>query len=277
MNPSTILVPLDGTSRATAALSVARAFAELEGATLHIVHIGETTVPQSALLERLDLMPEQLRGCVLDQATGPPAASIVRLAGEHRNVFIVLCTHTATDKTRGALGRVAEEVLRDAPCPVVLLQPERGLEPWTLRKILLPHDGTPTTAAAISSAADLASRADAELLVLHVAEPGARRPAEPGTLVTPRYLDQPQHEWSCWEREFLERLAALGHCPAGARLRLLLGTGEPGAEIMRAVDAHDCNLIVLGWHGQLTEEHGSTMKAVIREARCPVFVLRVEP
>ncbi len=277
MKVPTILVPLDGSSRATVALPVARAFAELEGATLHIVHIGEATVPPSAVLEKLGLTPEQLRGCVLDQATGPPAARIVRLAGERGNVLIVLSTHTATDKPRGALGRVAEEVLCKAPCPVVLVQPERGVEPWLLRKILLPHDGTPTTAAAVSPAADLAIQAGAELLVLHVAEPGARRPTEPGTLVTPRYVDQPQHEWSSWAREFLERLAALGPCPAAVRLRLLLGTGEPGVEIVRAAEEHDCDLIVLGWHGQLAAEHASTLKTVIREAGFPLFALRVEP
>lgn len=277
MKVSTILVPLDGTSGATVALPVARAFAELEGGTLHIVHIGEATGYPGALLESLDLTPEQFHGCVVDQATGPPAAGIVRLAGEHADVLIVMCTHTATHKPRGALGPVAEEVLCDAPCPVVLVQPERGLAPLVMRKILLPHDGTPTTAAAVSPAADLAIRAGAELLVLHVAEPGARRPTEPGTLVTPRYVDQPQHEWSSWAREFLERLSALGACPAALRIRLVLGTGEPGEEIARAVREHDCDLVVLGWHGQLAAEHGSTMKTVIREASCPLFAIRVEP
>lgn len=277
MKMSTILVPLDGSSRATVALPVARAFAELEGATLHIVHVSETTAPSSATLEKLGLTPEQLHGYVLDQATGEPAARIVQLAGEHEDVLIVMCTHTATDKPRGALGRVAEEVLCSAPCPVVLLQPDRGLEPWVLRKILLPHDGTPTTASAVSHAARLAIRADAELVVLHVAEAGTRHRAEPGTLATPRYVDQPQHEWSSWEREFLERLAALGSCPAAVQLRLRLETGEPGAEIARAVQEHDCNLIVLGWHGQLSGERASTLKMVIQEAACPLFTVQIEP
>jgi len=277
MTSASILVPLDGTSPAAAALPVARVFAELECATLHIVHIGEPTVPPNAVLERVGLTPDQLHGSVLDQATGPPAARIVQLAAEHRSVLIVLCTHTATTRARGALGRVAEAVLRDATCPVVLVQPGRELRPWVLRKILLPHDGTPTTAAAVSPAADLAIRAGAELLVLHVTEPRARAPTEPGTLVTPRYVDQPQHEWSSWASEFLERLAALGNCPATVRLRLLLGMGDPGAEIVRAIKERECDLVVLGWHGRMAPERAVTMKTVIREGSCPVFVLRVEP
>jgi nucleotide-binding universal stress UspA family protein len=250
--------------------------AELEGATLHIVHIGEPILPRSAVIEKLSLAPEELRGLVIDQVTGSPAARIIELAEERGSALIVLCTHTAVDRPRGALGRVAEGVLRDAPCPVVLVQPERGLTPWALRKILLPHDGTPTTAAALAPAADLASRAGAELLVLYVAAPGGRQPAEPGTLAAPRYVDQQHHEWSSWASEFLERLTALGACPLAMRCRLLLGAGEPGAEIVRVAGKQGCNLIVLGWRGHLEAKRGLTMKAVIRNAACPVFVLRVE-
>lgn len=276
MNPPTILVPLDGTEHALVALPVARTLAELESATLHIVHIGEPALPPSTVLEKLGLTPEQLRGSVVDQATGRPAARIVQWATERGSTFIVLCTHTAVGRPRGALGRVAEEVLRDAPCPVVLVQPERGLGPWALHKVLLPHDGTPTTAAALAPAADLAHRAGAELLVLHVAAPGGRQAAEPGTFATPRYVDQPQHEWSGWAREFLERLTALGDCPLAVRLQLLLGAGEPAAEIVRVVKEQDCSLVVLGWRGHLEARRGMTVKYVIRDAACPVLVLRVE-
>ena len=276
MNAPTILVPLDGTSNAVAALPVARRFAELEGATLHIVHIGEPTASPNAVLEALGLTPEQLHGCVLDNAAGPPAVRILQLANEHRAILMVLCTHTAAAKARGALGGVAQAVLRDAPCPIVLVHPDRGLKPWAVRAILLPHDGTPTTAAAISPAAALAIRADAELSVLHIAEPQAQRSTEPGTFVTPRYVDQPQHEWPSWAREFLQRLAVLGHCPAAARLRLILDTGDPGTEIVRVVEKHGCDLVVLGWRGSMEAEHAATMRTVIRDCGCPVFIVRVD-
>ena len=37
----TVLVPLDGSTHATAALPVARVLAELEGASLRILHVGQ--------------------------------------------------------------------------------------------------------------------------------------------------------------------------------------------------------------------------------------------
>ena len=45
-------------------------------------------------------------------------------------------------------------------------------------------------------------RGRAELLVVHVTDVRAA-PAEPGSLTTPRYVDQPQHEWPAWASEFI--------------------------------------------------------------------------
>ncbi len=276
MRPPTILVPLDGAPAATVALPVARSLASLEGATLHVVHIGEPEIPSSAVPERLGLTPEELRGCVFDHVSGRHAERIVQLARERESIFIVLCSHTAPLHPPHVLGPVAETMVIAAPAPVVLVSPMRGRQPWTLRKILLPHDGTPTTAAALAPAADLAYRAGAQLFVLYVAAPAARQPVEPGTLAPPRYVDQQQHEWASWAREFLERLTTLGRCPAAVRPKLLVGAGEPAGEILRTVAQQQCDLIALGWHGRLDGEHAPTMKAVIRDAPAPILLLRVE-
>ncbi|MBI4498330.1 MAG: universal stress protein [Chloroflexi bacterium] len=273
----TIIVPLDGTTHALAALPVAQALAELEGAMLHVVHVAEPVLPPRELLAKLGLTPERLRGSVIEQEVGAPAAGIVKAAREWQSVLVVMCTHTGLDKARGQLGSVAEATLYDAPCPVALVRPERGLEPWTVRRVLLPHDGTPVSAAAIGPAADLAHRAQAQLDVLHVSAPGAARPVEPGTFAMPRYLDQPQHEWPAWAREFLERLRGLGHLPAARRLHLFLAKGDPGTEVVRFARDHQSDLIVLAWRGHLEAARAATVKAVIGDTPCPVLVVRVEP
>lgn len=275
--PPTVVVPIDGSVHALVALPVARGLAEVLGATLHVVHVAERILPPRELLPRLGVTPEQLRGSVIHQATGRPAEGIILLARELNSVLIVMCTHTGVEEPVGELGPIALEVVGYAPCPVVLVRPERGLRSWALRRILLPHDGTPTTAAAIGPAADLAHRANAELLVLHVAAPGAPRPAEPGTFAAPRYLDQPQHEWPAWTREFLARMMSLGHPPEAVKMRLFLASGDPGAEIVRFAEARNADLIVLGWRGHLEAERAATIKAVVRDTPCPVMILRVTP
>jgi nucleotide-binding universal stress UspA family protein len=186
-----------------------------------------------------------------------------------------MCTHTSADKPRGALGSVAREVLMRAPCPVVLVHPERGLRPWRLHRLLLPHDGTPTGAAAIRPAAALALRAGAELAVLHVAARGAGRPGEPGSFAAPRYVDQLQHGWPEWTREFLERLRAVGRCPAALTTRLFLATGETGPAIVEFATSQGSDLIALAWRGVLEPGRAVTARAVIGGAPCPIVVFRV--
>lgn len=272
----TIIVPLDGSVPALAALPVAKRLAEQEGATLHLVHVEGRVHSPRDVLSQIGLTPEEVHNSVLNHLTGPPAVSIVHQATEHQSILIVMCTHTGLAKPDSGLGLVAEDVLRLAPCPVVLVSPGRGMHPWILRQILLPHDGTPTMAAAILPAVDLAEYSGAELWVLHVAAPRTAPPVEPGTIRAPRYLDQPQHEWPAWTREFLGRLYALGHPPEDMTLHLSLAKGEPSQEIVRFATEHESDLIVLAWRGHLEAERAATLKAVIQAAPCPVFILRVE-
>src|ERR671925_922288 len=141
----TIVVPLDGSVHAQAALSVARALAPLVGATLHLVHIGEPALPHRELLRKLGLAMDDVRGTVVEQAGGEAAASIVRLAQGPVCAYIVMCPHTGQQQSAGDLGGVARDVLHMASCPIVLIPPARDQRPWQLRSIVLPHDGTPTT------------------------------------------------------------------------------------------------------------------------------------
>jgi nucleotide-binding universal stress UspA family protein len=274
---ASILIPLDGTVQALSALPVAQTLAELGEATLHIVHVHEHSVPVHELLSRLGISAEECVGCVVEQATGPPAERIIDLARELGGDLLVLCTHTATHQRSDTLGHTSRAVLASASCPVVLTHPDRGRQSWPLRRIVLAQDGTPASACAIDAAATIARRGDVELLVVHLAAPRAGQPTEPGTLTAPQYVDQPQYEWPAWGREFLERLIALGHPPPTVRLRLVLGSGAEGTGVVRVAREQHADLIVLAWHGHLEGGHASIVKAAIRDAHCPVLVVRARP
>jgi nucleotide-binding universal stress UspA family protein len=269
----TVLVPLDGSIDATAAIPVARGFGELLNATVALLHVSDDALTPAALVERMRLSSEDVPGLIVEHRPGAAAAEIVKAAGERHAAMIVMCPQIRTDLRWRALGSVAAAVLRAAPCPVVLVPSARGRKRWELHRLLVPHDGTPTSAATIGPAADLALKAEAELVVLHVATPGAETPTEPGTLVSPRYIDQPQHEWPAWAREFLARLCAVGGARDGTEMRLAVAHGEAGAAIVNF--ARQSDLIVLGWRGVLEPDRARTMKRVIRDTTCPVIVFRV--
>jgi hypothetical protein len=58
-------------------------------------------------------------------------------------MLIVISAAAPPDGPLDALGSIVEDVLRTAPCPVVLVPSIRGRgHPWALRQLVLPHDGT---------------------------------------------------------------------------------------------------------------------------------------
>jgi nucleotide-binding universal stress UspA family protein len=270
-SPKTVLVPLDGSVAATAAIPVARGFAELLHATIAVLHVSDDVLTPAALVERMKL--PDLRGLVVERRPGSAAAVIVQEAAERHAAMIVMCPQIRTDLPSRPLGSVAEAVLRAARCPVVLVPSTRGHKLWALHRLLVPHDGTPTSAAAMGPATEFASIAAAELVVLHVATPGVEHPTEPGTLVSPRYVDQPHHEWPAWGREFLDRLRAIGGARDGVEIRLAVAQGDAGSAIVDFAQQSD--LIVLGWRGVLEPERARTVRCVIRDTVCPVIMLRV--
>jgi nucleotide-binding universal stress UspA family protein len=272
-SPKTVLVPLDGSAHATAALPVARGFAELLHATMAVLHVSDDALAPTALVERMKLSGEDMHGCVVEQRSGAAAAAIVEEAGERHAAMIVMCPQIRTDLPARALGSVAAAVLCTAPCPVVLVPPARGHQGWALHRLLVPHDGTPTSAATMGPATDFAAMAAAEVIVLHVATPGLAPPAEPGTLVSPRYVDQPQHEWPAWAQEFLDRLRAVGGGRNGVEIRLAVAQGDAGLAILDF--ARQSDLVVLGWHGVLEPDRARTLRRVIRDTVCPVIVFRL--
>lgn len=270
-----VLVPLDGTEGARSALPVGAALAEALGSVLHVVHVTEGE-PRSAreLARGLGLSPRAAEHLVVEALAGPPGQAIWCAAERLGARLITLCTHTVAGAPSDKLGHVAREVLERAPCPVVLVRPERGAASFTPRRLLLPHDGTPTSAAAAPFATELAQATGATLHVLHIATAAKRQERERGTLAAPRYLDQPQHEWPAWSREFLERLGSGVSLPTGVNLHL--AHGAPEEEVLHFAEAQAMDLILVSWRGRFEGDRARVVKAALFSGLAPVLVLRVE-
>lgn len=277
MTEPLILVPLDGSAHALSALPVADALGQALGASLRILQVTSGAPPSlGALAQSLGLEGAAHRAWSLEARAGDPSEGILETACEAGARLIVMCTHTASARPTAMLGHTALDVLRRAPCPVVLVSPAQDLKGWRPRRILLPHDGGTAADIAVGPAAEIARAADAELLIVEVGAPGVGSPVEPGSFPVPRYVDQAQHEWSSWTDEVLARLARL--CPDGplkARLQVL--GGDPGREILRVAADQSVDLIVIAWKGAWSDERAHTLKAIVRDAPCPVMVVRAEP
>ncbi len=212
------------------------------------------------------LQPRNCTPVVFDCLTGNPAEMIVEAARAAPASLLVLRA-CPDDTKRGSMGTVAERILNAAPASLLLIVPDRREEPWSIRRILVAHDGTPTADSSIGAASDLAARAKAEVIAMHVVAPTSAQPQEPGSLTAPRYMDQPQHEWPAWASEFLNRMLALGAPPTAVTIKLLVTGGQPGSELAHFARENSVDLGVVTWQAHWEEPHAGTLKAVKSKSR----------
>jgi nucleotide-binding universal stress UspA family protein len=269
----TLVLPLDGSSAAKAALPVARRMARLYCATLQIVYVGEQLQGPRQTLQELGIAPEELRGALLDQLSGDPAKAILETLRRCHAPLLVMATHTGNHHEEALLGSVAELLLNCHLDRVLLVAPERGERDWHIHRVLLAHDGSPRSEVATAEAADVALRAGAEVLAMHVAAPRSPDELAPGSIPAPRYLDQPQHEWPAWANEFLDRMMALGASPVKVRFKLMVTGGQPGSEIADFARENQADLVVAAWHGGWDAEQSGALKVIVRRCNTPVLLV----
>jgi nucleotide-binding universal stress UspA family protein len=272
-DPRPVIVVLDTTARSAAILPVVRTMLELLEASACIVPLD----PEAATLARLrERLPDLARLAVSEcgKPSADPAEAIIRAVGERNGRGIIMALH-ADPASDSGLEAFNETVLREMRCPILLVPAQGRPAEWRLRRVVLPHDGSPEVGRAISPAVRLAERAGATLLVLHVS--GTGQPSEaPGSLAAPRYVDQPHHEWPAWAEEFLERMAALCGKAAEVPMEMFVASGEPGPEVVRFTREHGGDLVVLPWHGSLAPDHARTLRAIMRDPPCPLVMLPAE-
>jgi nucleotide-binding universal stress UspA family protein len=120
-----ILIPLDGSSVAESALPRAEALARLASSTLYLVRAAapEDEALAAAYLARI-ATEVRARGLVAETvvATGRPADVVVGEAAKRAIDLIVMTTHGRSGPGRWVLGSVADEVLHNAPAPVLLVR-----------------------------------------------------------------------------------------------------------------------------------------------------------
>src|SRR5262245_50446388 len=139
MNMHTVLFPTDFSEASRRAFSAACALARDHGARLVVLHVVPSgtyefaSIATLGQLENSEQFTEDMRHNLqhlqppvggppvqYKVATGDPATVIVEAAKDMGCDMIVLATHGRTGLRRLLMGSVAEQVMRRAPCPVML-------------------------------------------------------------------------------------------------------------------------------------------------------------
>jgi nucleotide-binding universal stress UspA family protein len=237
-------------------VAASRALAVAAGWDARAVHVRE---PGGVELGSADLDDLEVIDLVGD------AADEISVLVEKADIEVVAVGLRA--EAASSLGHLAEALLGSMPAPLLLVRP--GMRPLTtLRRLLVPLEGSPSASEAMRRADDAFCTRGREIVMLHVVT--SDLPGERGSYPAPRIVDQEHYEWSAWQEEFCMRFS---QCPEGGRHRVCVRVGDPAQTIAEEAAADGAELIVLSWSGSFAGGHGAVVKKLLETAPCPVLVV----
>jgi nucleotide-binding universal stress UspA family protein len=252
----TLLIAVADTVADAELLASARGLAEAAGWDARAVHVREPGGPELGGIDAEGLEIVDLVGEAADELAG--------LVGKADVDAIAVGLRTSAEP---GIGHVTEALLARPSAPLLLVRPGMRLL-TTLRRLVVPLEGSPSGSSAMRHADDALCTRGREIVMLHVVT--GTTPREQGSFPAPRIVDQEHYEWSAWQDEFCMRFS---QCPEGGRHRVCMRVGEPAATIVKEAQAVAAELIVLSWKGSFAEGHGAVVKKLLDTAPCPLLIV----
>jgi len=296
----TILVPLDGSTLAEAAIPAAASLAKTLHAPVALLHIIEKEAPQeihkehhitradeaTAYLEELAkraFPPEvHVDWHVHTAAVTDVAVSIVQHAmTEFQPDLIVMCTHGKSGVRDLLFGSIAQQVVAQGKTPLLLIKPEvDSSRKFKLDRILVPLDSGPVHDDSLPVTRELAKAYGAEIYLVTViptfstvtGETAAASSLLPATTsaMLEINVENAEEDLQAHVDELKE---------AGLRVKAEITRGDPAAEIVNLSERVQADLIVLSTHrkaGAAAFWARSVAPNVTRRARVPVLLIPLE-
>lgn len=289
--PNRLLAATDLSAPARHAVERAALVSKETGAPLDLLHVADLA-PLERLRQLMGESPEDLQQWVLDSArmllrdaaaallarygvsagirvaAGSLLAELARETERMAASLIVCGAHGESFMRHLLLGSTAERLLSGASCPVLVVK-QVAHEPY--RTLLVPVDFSPSSLPAIRDARRFAP--NAEIVLLHVFEvpfEGRLRYASVG--------DDTLNEYRVIARQAaVQKLHTLSEEAGLSTLstRFVVRHGEASLRIIEQEQEQNCDLIVVGRHGQNVLEKlllGSVTKCVLAESQSDVLV-----
>jgi nucleotide-binding universal stress UspA family protein len=198
--------------------------------------------------------------------------------------LLVLGTRGRGGLKKLALGSVAEQVLRLAPCPVLTIGPHvptAGSGAAEFKRILFATDFGPASAKALQYALSLAEDCGAKLVLLHMTPPRPILELGPGAIPPAFYGAETLSKWQETTRaEHAKKLRALlpPNTKLAAEPEYVIGRDFVPEGILDVAAAHRIELIVMGANRTLHPRMAAHIPwalthEVICQAQCPVLTV----
>ena len=292
-----ILIPLDGSELAEVALPYAEELAGRLGSEVTLLVVTESAESQDYhnhqlyiqhLVEPTMRLAERYSKKSGDKAikvestilTGHPAEEIVTYAEKDGSSLIIMATHGRSGIRRWSMGSVADKVVRAATQPVALIRAkgarpdvrERGI----LNRALVPLDGSKESEAVIPYIEELASKLEAEIVLVQVLErPSHVYAGGEGGNLTP-YTDAEMEPLKAQAASYLEKMISLLN-GKGIPTRSEVRVGSPAQEITNLADETDSDMVAMSTHGKSGFSRwafGSVADKVLHAGNTPLLLVR---
>jgi nucleotide-binding universal stress UspA family protein len=245
-----VIAAVDNSLATRTVLSTAANLAALFAAEVEAIHVitdGDRIARQEAAALRVPFR----------SVAGQIVPALVEAAAGDEVAALVLGTRSHPGRP---IGSTAIEVITSSLKPVVVVPPDaERLD--SLRRVLVPLEGTTSTSLAPKGIIELAHDAEVEVVVLHVHDADS----------LPAFTDQPQHEARAWKEEFVAR-----YCPWGiGKISLELRVGRREEEILAVAAETQSQLIALGWSQELAAGRAPVISRVLERGRLPVLLVPV--
>jgi len=276
-----ILVPLDGSPEARAALPYAAALAApgTEIVLLTVVRSGGDADAARAYLEtaaqRLRVAGQTVR---TEVAVGDPAQRIVDTAANLDAEMVAMASHG-----RGALGRliygsVADRVAREATIPTMVVRARQvEAEPVGITRLVVPLDGSPRAETALPVATAISRRLGTAIVLVRVVDLTELMPPAVGMgeAIPFEIYDEAEKEMEQEAQDYLDAMAKKLH-DQGLPVATSVLLGPPATAIQEATHLGD--VLVLSSHertGVMRWLLGSVAEKLTREDESPVILVPV--
>jgi len=256
--PKRLVVPLDGSDFATRAVPVACRFAAAFGA-----EVVALTTPQS--LDAASDTPAWMADLAASTwdaplrtvvaLAGDPATAVADHVADRSGAAVCMATHARGAIGSTALGNVAQDVLRRAAVPVLLVGRHCEVDVDRHGPFVVAHDGSRAADAVLAPARAWAAACGVPLVLVHVYHPLDREmPAHPEAAL----------------------VAAADQLGAGTRMEVLAGS-FPAGTIRDLAHELDASAIAVSTHGCTAAAEvamGRVASWVARESASPVLAVR---
>lgn len=259
-----VLVPLDGSPLAEAVLDPVVQLVKATQGSILLFHavtpaewfgmsaeeiVNRERKHSAGYLARLaERLGQQGIGIEERIVTGEPSRAIATTAGKEQVDLIAMSTHGRSGVREWALGSVAERVLRSTLIPVLAFR-GKPVGRFTIRRILVPLDGSETALEVLDPACELADSMKAEVFLIHV---GKHLP------------DTVERAMRSVERRRLVHKTLLRH-------------GDPMKVILETLQEQDCDLIAMTPTGASQRDRiffGSVAEEILKKVERPVLIVR---